>query len=126
MNRRHAWLAAGATLVALLARAADEPPLDPYTGFKMTGDWELVRASCIACHSPKLVTQQRGTEAQWLNTIRWMQATQNLAQFDPETERKIIGYLAENYPPDKDRRRAPIPPDLMPRNPYSTVTQQSQ
>jgi len=125
MNTRRAVLAASAMLIAFLARA-DEPALDPYTGFKMTGDWETVRANCIACHSPKLVTQQRGTAAQWLNIIRWMQATQNLATFDPETERKIITYLAENYAPGEDRRRAPIPPDLMPPNPYSTVTRQAQ
>jgi len=92
---------------------------DPLTGLKMTGDWEVVRNNCIACHSPKLITQQSGSAAQWLNMIRWMQKKQNLWQFDPETEKKIIGYLAENYPPQEDRRRAPIPPDLMPPNPYA-------
>ncbi|MDH4109991.1 MAG: hypothetical protein OEW35_17025 [Gammaproteobacteria bacterium] len=125
MGSRRTLLLAGAALLGSLA-LAEEPALDPYSGFKMAGDWEIVRANCIACHSPKLVTQQRGTEAQWLNIIRWMQATQNLAQFDPETERKIVTYLAEYYPPEKDRRRAPIPPDLMPPNPYSTVTNQAQ
>jgi len=48
-----------------------------------------------------------------------MQEKQNLWQFEPETEQKIIHYLAENYPPQADRRRAPIPPDLMPPNPYA-------
>ena len=41
---------------------ATEPALDPVTGLKMTGDWEIVRANCVACHSGKLITQQRGTE----------------------------------------------------------------
>lgn len=93
--------------------------IDPLTGLKMTGDWEVVRNHCTACHSPKLITQQSGSAAQWLNMIRWMQKKQNLWQFDAETEKKIIGYLAENYPPQDDRRRAPIPPDLMPPNPYA-------
>ena len=99
-----------------------EPEIDPVTGFKMIGDWELVRGNCIACHSAKLITQQRGTAQQWLAMIRWMQKKQNLWQFDPGTESRIIAYLSENYPPDAARRRAAIPPDLMPPNPYSTVT----
>lgn len=99
---------------------AAEPALDPVTGFKMTGDWELVRANCTACHSSKLITQQRGTSQQWLTMIRWMQKKQNLWQFDPATEEKIINYLAENYPPSDAQRRAALPPDQMPRNPYSS------
>ncbi len=99
--------------------AAAEPQIDPVTGFKMTGDWELVRGNCTACHSAKLVTQERGTAEQWLAMIRWMQKKQNLWQFDPATEERIVAYLADNYPPDAARRRAAIPPDLMPENPYT-------
>ena len=99
--------------------AAAEPEFDPVSGLKMTGDWETVRANCSACHSTRLITQQRGTAEQWLAMIRWMQKKQNLWEFDPDTESKIIGYLAENYPPSDARRRAAIPPDLMPPNPYS-------
>lgn len=100
--------------------AAAEPALDPVTGFKMTGDWELVRGNCTACHSAKLITQQRGTAQQWLTMIRWMQKKQNLWVFDPDTESRIITYLADNYPPSDAQRRAAIPPDLMPPNPYSS------
>jgi cytochrome c5 len=99
--------------------AAAEPGLDPLSGLKMTGDWEIVRANCVACHSGKLITQQRGTAAQWLSMIRWMQKKQNLWQFDPVTEEKIVNYLAENYPPGRSQRRAALAPDLMPPNPYS-------
>ena len=98
---------------------AAEPEIDPVTGLKMSGDWELVRGNCTACHSAKLITQQRGTSEQWLTMIRWMQKKQNLWRFDPGTESRIIAYLAENYPPDAARRRAAIPPDLMPPNPYA-------
>jgi len=114
-------------VIGLLACAgtaqADEPELDAFTGLKMAGDWELVRGNCIACHSPKLIIQQRGTESQWLTMIRWMQAKQNLWQFEPDVERRIIAYLAEFYPPSENRRRAAIPPDLMPPNPYAPPTQ---
>ena len=101
---------------------AAEAAIDPATGFKMTGDGELVRGNCTACHSAKLITQQRGTAKQWLTMIRWMQKTQNLWQFDAGTEERIVSYLAENYPPDAARRRAAIPPNLMPANPYSTAS----
>ena len=102
------------------AAVAAEPALDPVTGFKMTGDWELVRGNCTACHSAKLITQQRGSAQQWLTMIRWMQKKQNLWQFDPDTENRIITYLADNYPPSDAQRRAAIPPELMPPNPYSS------
>ena len=101
---------------------AVQPALDPVTGLRMTGDWEIVRANCTACHSAKLITQQRGSEQQWLTMIRWMQKKQNLWVFDPDTEKRIIGYLAEQYPPSDAQRRAAIPPDLMPPNPYSSET----
>ena len=108
-----------ATIVVSGQAFAADPELDPFTGLKKTGDWELVRNNCVSCHSAKLITQQSGTESHWLGLIRWMQEKQNLWQFEPETEKKIISYLAENYPPQADRRRAPIPPDLMSPNPYS-------
>lgn len=118
MRLRLTLLAAIAAFSGPIGMAADIE-LDPLTGLKMVGDWEVVRNNCIACHSPKLITQQSGSAAQWLNMIRWMQKKQNLWEFDPATEKKIIGYLAENYPPQEDRRRAPIPPELMPPNPYA-------
>ncbi|MGB5626236.1 MAG: hypothetical protein WBM61_10920 [Woeseiaceae bacterium] len=104
------------------AVVAAEPGIDPATGFKMSGDWELVRGNCTACHSAKLITQQRGTAQQWLTMIRWMQKKQNLWQFDPGTESRIITYLADNYPPDAAQRRAAIPRELMPPNPYAAET----
>ncbi len=124
MRIRRALLAAIAATVSVVGMAADVE-LDPLTGLKMAGDWEVVRNNCIACHSPKLITQQSGSATQWLTMIRWMQKKQNLWQFDPETEQKIIGYLAENYPPQADRRRAAIPPDLMPPNPYAPAPVES-
>jgi len=106
---------------AAATAAVVEPSVDPATGLIMADNWELVRANCMACHSSKLVTQQRGTAQQWLAMIRWMQKKQNLWQFDPDTENRIITYLAQNYPPDAARRRAAIPPELMPPNPYSST-----
>jgi hypothetical protein len=116
------WFSALFLLLLGSAHAA-EPEKDPLTGLKMAGDWEVVRNNCIACHSTRLITQQRGNAEQWLGMIRWMQAKQNLWEFDPETESRIVAYLAEYYPPREDSRRAPIPPELMPPNPYQPETQ---
>ena len=117
MIRRLIFLAG---LLIAIPASAQEPEIDAFSGFPKTGDWELVRANCIACHSAKLITQQSGTAAQWLAMIRWMQKKQNLWQFDPATEEKIITYLADNYPPSDAQRRAALPHDLMPPNPYSS------
>jgi hypothetical protein len=124
---RLAIVLAGVLAIAAIGpAAADEPEIDPLTGLRMTGDWQLVRNNCVGCHSAKVITQQSGTESHWLGLIRWMQAKQNLWQFEPETEQRIIAYLAENYPPQADRRRAQIPPDLMPPNPYAPSLQGKQ
>ncbi len=123
MSRSRLVLLVTATTFLAAGAVAQEPGIDAFTGLPMTGDWELVRANCIACHSSKLITQQRGTAAQWLAMIRWMQEKQNLWQFEPEVEEKIVAYLALNYPPSEERRRAVIPPDLMPPNPFAPLTQ---
>ena len=93
------------------ARAAD---VDAATGLLKEQGWELVRIHCGGCHSHKLVTNQRADRPTWLAIIRWMQETQNLWEFDSATEDSILDYLATNYPPQPNRRRAPIPPMLMP------------
>ena len=124
MHRSEAILLAVALtmMVAVHDVRTQESEIDSLTGLKINNGWELVRNNCIACHSLKLVTQQRGSATQWLALIRWMQDKQNLWQFDPDTEKAIIDYLAENYPPQADRRRAAIAPQFMPPNPYSADT----
>lgn len=88
---------------------------DPASGLIRNPGWELVHAHCGGCHSHALVTSQRADRQTWLDIIRWMQATQNLWQFAPDTETQILDYLAASYPPQPDRRRAPIPVSLMPK-----------
>ncbi|HEY1048858.1 MAG TPA: hypothetical protein VGE39_03855 [Prosthecobacter sp.] len=100
--------------------AEPQVPLDPVTGMKMTGDWEIVRNHCIICHSPKTFLQQRGTESTWTDTLVWMQKHGGLWKLDPAVEKTIVAYLAANYGPGDTFRRAPIPLSLMPANPYAT------
>ena len=43
-------LAGIAAVLACGQAPAAEPELDPFTGLKKTGDWELVRNNCVSCH----------------------------------------------------------------------------
>lgn len=107
-------------LSTLAADAPQEVPLDPATGMKMTGDWEIVRNHCIICHSPRTFLQTRGTESNWTSVLEWMQTKGGLWKLDPQVEKTIVRYLADNYGPSEQFRRAPIPATLMPVNPYAT------
>ncbi len=62
------------------------------------------------CQSAKLVTHNRMDRDDWLKTIRWMQETQNLWPFPPDTEKEILDYLAKHYAPLQQYRRPPLTP----------------
>ena len=109
-----------ATLLFLSGAASSD--IDPDSGLIVDEHWQLVKAHCSACHSPKLVTQNRGNRQNWLEMIRWMQETQGLRQFDAVTETAILDYLEKNYAPAAASRRAPLNSLLMPVNPYTTET----
>ena len=106
------WLAVLPLLIFCSAAGAQD--IDEQSGLIKADGWQQVRIHCGGCHSHKLVTSQRADRQRWLEIIRWMQETQNLWQLDPVTEDQILSYLASNYPPQANRRRAPIPPQLMP------------
>ena len=90
--------------------------VDNSTGLIKDDGWQSVAAHCGSCHSLKLVTSNQGDREIWLETIRWMQERHNLWQLDPQTENKILTYLAENYPATAPRRRKPLAPELLPAN----------
>lgn len=60
--------------------------------------------NCTICHSAKLVMQNRMNKERWIETIRWMQKTQNLGDLG-KNEEIIVNYLATNYPPINKGRR---------------------
>ncbi len=107
-------IAAAIALLVCAAGAFGQTPVDEKSGLIIAQGWQVVRAHCGGCHSHKLVTSQRADRQTWLDIIRWMQSTQNLWQFDAKTESTILDYLSANYPPQQQRRRAPINPSLMP------------
>ena len=101
-------------IIAVLPALAVGADVDGSSGLIKNPGWELVRAHCGGCHSHALVTSQRADRQTWLDMIRWMQATQNLWQFPEDTEARILDYLAANYPPQANHRRAPLPVSLLP------------
>ena len=58
--------------------AAERLKHDEATGLIIDRGFELVKANCTACHSAALVTQNRMSHDGWLESIRWMQRTQEL------------------------------------------------
>jgi hypothetical protein len=104
---------ATSSLVAGVA-ASTELPTDPATGLVMDENWQIVAAHCGACHSTRLVTQNRGGRETWLHMIRWMQDSQGLWPFNEPTETMLLDYLEKNYGPLAASRRQPLPPALMP------------
>jgi len=75
------------------------------TGLVFADGIELIQQNCLACHSSKLITQNRMSRERWKETIVWMQETQKLWDLGVN-EPKILDYLAENYAPKKKGRRA--------------------
>jgi hypothetical protein len=102
------WIVFGCAFVGLTPAVSASQALIEAPG------WAHVHAHCSGCHDISLVTSQRGDRAFWEGAIRWMQRTQNLWQFDPETEELILAYLSEHYGAGRPQRRAPLPAHLLP------------
>jgi hypothetical protein len=75
------------------------------TGLMFGPGLMVVQKHCLACHSSKLIAQSRATREGWLETIRWMQATQKLWDLG-EDETTVLDYLATYYAPEDVGRRA--------------------
>jgi len=88
--------------------------IDPTSGLIIADHWELARAHCGACHSYRLVTANRGDRTYWLDTLRWMQRTQNLWPIPADQESALLDYLAANYSESEWGRRPPLSPALLP------------
>jgi len=87
------------------------------SGFPEAPGQDLVITHCTACHSGKLVQQNRATRHGWSELIRWMQNKQGLWALAPEVESGLLDYLSTHYGPtdgSAEQRRSPLPRALMP------------
>ena len=97
-----------------ISKVQDPPPssdqiengLDLDTGLLAEGDYLLVKRNCTACHSSKLILQNRATKEGWSEMISWMQNSQKLWDLG-ESEEPILDYLAKHYGPIDKGRRSP-------------------
>lgn len=78
--------------------------MDPQSGLIVDTGYEQVQAQCTACHSSRLIVQNRSNREGWQAMIRWMQDTQGLWSLE-DSEPVILDYLARNYGPISSGRR---------------------
>lgn len=110
-------------LVAACSGPAASPGPDPEavaaeTGLAAGEGVELVATHCLACHSFRLIVQNRGDAGDWRATIRWLQRTQGLWELEPAEEARIVSYLSTQYPRERRfSRRAPLQEALLPPPP---------
>ena len=83
---------------------ADDKLVDETSGFVIDDGWKLTNAHCAACHSAKLVTQNRMDRGGWEDIIRLMQAEHGLWDLGAD-ETVIIDYLTLHYGLSKSSSR---------------------
>ena len=119
---RSAWgVLTLSTGVLLLTQASSAQEIDSFSGLKISEGWLQVQATCTECHSAQLISQNSGSREVWKSRLRWMQDTQGLGQLTINLEDTILDYLASNYGQKATSRRAGIPDQLMPGNPYENA-----
>jgi|SRR5690606_22341645 len=81
---------------------------DSVTGFIVDDGFEIVKATCTACHSSDIVLQNKFTREGWKAKIVWMQETQGLWDLG-DNESIILDYLAKHHAPAPPTgRRVPL------------------
>jgi hypothetical protein len=53
---------------------------------------------CTACHSFKIVAQQRMSRERWDESLTWMVERHNMPKVEGEDREKILDYLASAFP----------------------------
>ena len=108
---RHGWISIPAwseqediTSIEVAVDTSLYGSIDEHSGLVIDEGLDIVKAQCGACHSTKLVAQNRFTREGWIDLIRWMQAEQNLWDLG-EQEEIILDYLEKHFSPVQMGRR---------------------
>ena len=64
---------------------------------------------CSACHSMKIVFQQRLSRERWDETLEWMVEERGMAEFDEELTALLLDYLTAHYGPEDEDTSPPGP-----------------
>ena len=105
------------TLVLLSPVLVVADDIDEATGLIKNPGWEMVRIHCGGCHSTRAGhrTTRGPPDLARHNSLDAGDA-ELMAIRSRDGKLGILDYLAANYPPQPNRRRAPIPPSLLPQN----------
>lgn len=81
----------GGVVGAPLAFAAE----DEFQGLPMGPGQEETFYACSACHSIKLVLQQRMTREDWDDTLKYMVKEQAMEKMEPPERKVVLDYLGK-------------------------------
>ena len=76
--------------------AAEDDAFD-FEGLPAGPGQEETYYNCVACHSMKLVTQQRLTRESWDEVLDWMVDEQEMEPMEPELRIIVLDYLTAHY-----------------------------
>lgn len=102
------WLAAAAVAAGLVLAGpvpAHAQADDEYMGLPEDEGREEVAIYCSACHSLRLVIQQRLPRHRWEELLVWMNEKQGMERLEPDEERLVIDYLSKHLAPRPRKRR---------------------
>ncbi len=85
------------SIVATGGAAGAAGAADDLGGLPQGPGQEEAYAICAACHSIRMVTQQRLNRADWDEALVWMVEEQEMPAIEPEQRDLILDYLAKNY-----------------------------
>lgn len=67
-----------------------------------------VEAYCSACHSLRLVLQQRLKRSDWEDVLVTMVKEHGMSEIAPDDRALVLDYLSEHLTPDKPPNAAPL------------------
>ena len=77
--------------------AAAFDPTDDYWGLPRNEGYDLVAGYCAACHSLRIVMQQRASAERWDALLDWMVEKQGMAEPPAEDRAALVRYLSEAF-----------------------------
>lgn len=95
MRLRDCGLLLAAGLV--LGAGAGAPAQDELGGLPAGPGQEETYYACSACHSIRLVTQQRLPRRRWDHLLDWMVEEQGMPELPADERELILGYLTTHY-----------------------------
>ncbi len=96
---------------------AEEDPLAP---FPEGPNRELVGHFCSACHSGRLVANQRMSRARWDSALSWMTERHGMPPLEGEYREMVLDYLAAAFGEETagQHRRLPFASGPARKNPF--------